>query len=130
MIFGVVLITRPPFIFGRIDSNTNNSTSNGTTPIPDIDGISPELQVTMGYVCAIAVPLFSAIISILTRQCKHVPAYQLMFWFGAGALIVSSFCKSFTFGSSNNDVTFVIQFKQNQLIFKQLLTIPSTEKTS
>ena len=91
MISGVVLITRPPFLFGH-QLVPDNST-NHTVPEPDIDGASPELLVTMGYVCAICVPLLSAIISILTRQCKHVPAYLLMFWFGTGALIVSSICK-------------------------------------
>ena len=91
MISGVVLITRPPFLFGH-QLVPDNST-NHTVPEPDIDGASPELLVTMGYVCAICVPLLSAIISILTRQCKHVPAYLLMFWFGTGARIVSSICK-------------------------------------
>jgi hypothetical protein len=37
-------------------------------------------MVLIGYVCAVSVPLLSAFISILTRQCKHVPPYLLMFW--------------------------------------------------
>ncbi len=38
----------------------------------------------VGYLCAIAVPMLSAIVSILTRQLKDVHASILMFWFGVG----------------------------------------------
>ena len=100
MISGVALITRPPFIFGpgstTPDTNSTSSNTTGPDAPPDIDGATPELMVLIGYFCAVGVPLLSAIISILTRQCKHVPAYYLMFWFGAGALIVSISCKLLT----------------------------------
>jgi len=52
-----------------------------------------ELVTYLGYASAVGVPLLSAFISLLTRQCKHVPPYILMLWFGTGGLIVSSICK-------------------------------------
>jgi hypothetical protein len=82
MVSGVVLITRPPFIFGQGDGPAANSTNQTgpAFPDPEFDGASPEVMTIIGYVCAVGVPLLSAVISILTRQCKHVPPYLLMFW--------------------------------------------------
>ena len=50
----------------------------------------------IGYIACIAVPLLSALISLVTRQCnnKNVPVYILMFWFGIGASFVIIIGKS------------------------------------
>ena len=44
-----------------------------------------------GYIACAAVPLLSALISIVTRQCNNndVPICILMFWFGIGAGFVT-----------------------------------------
>ena len=44
-----------------------------------------------GYIACAAVPLLSALISIVTRQCNNndVPICILMFWFGIGAGVVT-----------------------------------------
>ena len=44
-----------------------------------------------GYIACAAVPLLSALISIVTRQCNNndVPICILMFWFGIGAGLVT-----------------------------------------
>ena len=34
----------------------------------------------LGYICCIMVPIFSAMVSIWTRQCKKVEATVVMFW--------------------------------------------------
>jgi len=39
----------------------------------------------LGYITCCMVPIFSAIVSIWTRQCAKAPATVLMFWFGVGA---------------------------------------------
>ena len=44
----------------------------------------------IGYACCIGVPLLSAVVSILTRQLRHVPAPVLMFWFALGSLVVGT----------------------------------------
>jgi hypothetical protein len=68
MISGVVLITRPPFFFGHdIVPGGNNSTNRTDPESSDFDGATPEVMVMIGYVCAVGVPLLSAVISILTR---------------------------------------------------------------
>jgi len=48
----------------------------------------PEL--VAGYICCVVVPLLSAFISLVTRQCNlaKVPVYVLMFWFGVGAVVI------------------------------------------
>ena len=87
MIGGVLLITRPPFIFPP-DFVPSHHDGNGTQQHQG-QGDESEAFSTMGYMCAIAVPLFSAIVSIMCRQLKEVRPSVLMLWFGVGALIVS-----------------------------------------
>ncbi|TRY75901.1 hypothetical protein TCAL_00676 [Tigriopus californicus] len=41
-----------------------------------------------GYLCCIAVPCLSAVVSIMTRQLKVFHPAILMFWFGVGAFVV------------------------------------------
>ncbi len=41
------------------------------------------------YVICFLVPVMSALISIVTRQLKHIDSSVLMLWFGFGALVVS-----------------------------------------
>lgn len=96
LVFGIILLCRPPAIFAP--NSINNSTSiihfhdNITTgnhtvdPNDDIDGESFGM---VGTCCAWAVPILSAVVSILTRQCKHVHFIVLTFWFGVGALLIA-----------------------------------------
>ncbi len=72
MLSGVVLITRPPFLFHS--TYGQHDVSQVFSPI--------------GYVCAVLVPLLSAIISILTRQLKDIHASIVMFWFASGTFII------------------------------------------
>jgi hypothetical protein len=72
MISGVVLITRPPFFFGHDTVPGGNNSTNRTDPeSSDFDGATPEVMVMIGYVCAVGVPLLSAVISILTRLKRN-----------------------------------------------------------
>ena len=47
-------------------------------------------ELVAGYICCVVVPLLSAFISLVTRQCNlaKVPVYILMFWFGVGAVFI------------------------------------------
>ncbi len=85
MLAGVALITRPPFIFPE-DKIHVNSTDHGNST--DHHRADEGFNVA-GYLCAVAVPLLSAVVSILTRQLKEVSPSVLMFWFGVGALFVA-----------------------------------------
>ena len=89
MLCGVVLITRPPFLFPDDPPVPANGTfaSNATSHTPDIE-IDPHQ--TLGYIAAIFVPILSAIVSIWTRQCRQVTASVLMFWFAVGAFTVAA----------------------------------------
>lgn len=69
MLTGVALITRPSWMgfpkdqdYGKVDKN-----------------------ITLGYLCAMAVPICSAIVSIWTRQCRKVQTSIVMFWFAVGS---------------------------------------------
>ncbi len=72
MLSGVLLITRPPFLFHSASGQHDDS--NLFSPI--------------GYMCAVLVPLLSAIISILTRQLKDIHASIVLFWFASGTFII------------------------------------------
>lgn len=74
MMAGVVLITRPPFLFPE---GADDKLVGG-------DGIS-----WIAYFVAFCVPCLSAIVSILTRQLKSLPPTVLMLWFGIGAFFLS-----------------------------------------
>lgn len=95
MISGVIMITRPPVIFGPDPSPAKHHHGPNVTLMAPLDGNrtlhdhSGEVSTLVGYCCAIGVPLLSAVISIITRQCKHVPVHLLMFWFGLGGAVVS-----------------------------------------
>ena len=80
MLAGVCLITRPPFIFGPDSAPSPSSGhSNGD-----------EYSFSMvGYVLALMVPVMSALVSIVTRQLKHIHPSVLMLWFGLGGLAVA-----------------------------------------
>lgn len=49
---------------------------------------SDPMMMTLNYIVCLAVPLLSAIVSILTRHLKHVRPTVLMYWFGVGATVV------------------------------------------
>ncbi len=76
MLAGVLLITRPPFVFGA-------------DPSPDPTGKQNNFNV-FGYAVAVMVPVLSAIVSIITRQLRHLRAGVQIVWFGFGALVVST----------------------------------------
>ena len=89
MLSGVVLITRPPFLFKPDVIPCHHHHKNGTHE--DYHHECKDEPVgfsAVGYLCAISVPFLSAVVSILTRQLKHVPASVLMLWFGGGTLII------------------------------------------
>ena len=76
MLAGVCLITRPPFIFGP------------DHPRGGHHGLEDSFNV-LGYVLAFMVPVMSAVVSIVTRQLKHIHPSVLMLWFGFGGLAVA-----------------------------------------
>uniref|UniRef100_A0A0K2TSL4 EamA domain-containing protein n=1 Tax=Lepeophtheirus salmonis TaxID=72036 RepID=A0A0K2TSL4_LEPSM len=87
IIVGVLLLCRPPALFPpeSLGSKLHNETGN-----------------FFGTICAWTVPILSAIITILNRQCKHVPFLVLTFWFGVGALFVSLIGMNIPFLHSSN----------------------------
>ncbi len=100
------ICSRPPFLFddggmtppcpepphpanATCSSFKSNSSGNGTSDgghHPKAD--DADVFSVPGYMCAVAVPLLSAVVSILTRQLKDIRASVLMFWFGVGAVVV------------------------------------------
>ena len=97
MISGVILIARPNILF-PVDQDTKNDTSIENDSFSDhycVVNRTNEHQkhssVPYGYIAAIFVPIFSAIVSIWTRQCRQarVDASVLMFWFATGAFTVA-----------------------------------------
>ena len=92
MLAGVCLITRPPFIFGP---DAKPSGGHGNNDLDDSFNV-------LGYALAFMVPVMSAVVSIVTRQLKHIHPSVLMLWFGFGGLAVAlggmSFVSSFEFG--------------------------------
>lgn len=90
MLAGVCLISRPPFIFGP-----------DATPSGGHDDLDNSFNV-LGYALAFMVPVMSAVVSIVTRQLKHIHPSVLMLWFGLGGLVVAlggmTFVSSFHFG--------------------------------
>jgi len=82
---GVLILSRPESLFET--SPLNNVTNSGGGPAHNDphDG-SYEF---VGLLSAVAVPLLSALIVIITRQAKHVHYSVLVFWFGVGGLVVS-----------------------------------------
>ena len=78
---------RPPFLF-PIDVQPNKMTGNSSSSNNSHHHHDDDAFSAPGYVCAVSVPLLSAIVSILTRQLKDVHASVLMFWFGVGAFVV------------------------------------------
>ena len=82
MLAGVALITRPPFIFGP-DTVPSHGEHHGDNDLEDSFNV-------LGYVLAFMVPVMSAVVSIVTRQLKHVHPSVLMLWFGFGGLAVAT----------------------------------------
>lgn len=90
MLQGVIHITRPPFMFAPDNDDCQNNTGQANvTQGVSKDSCEDEHFNLLGYLCAIAVPMLSAIVSILTRQLKSDNASVLMFWFGVGTFNAS-----------------------------------------
>nr|ACO11508.1 Transmembrane protein 20 [Caligus rogercresseyi] len=94
IITGVILLCRPPAIFPP-------ESLPEATALPENDAIVNQ-QTLIGTCCALSVPVLSAIITILNRQCRHVPFLVLTFWFGVGALFVSFIGMNIPFLHSSN----------------------------
>ena len=83
---GVLILSRPESLFSP-PTNSHNITNNSGGPEQrDPHDGSYEF---VGLMSAVAVPLLSALIVIITRQAKHVHYSVLVFWFGVGGLVVS-----------------------------------------
>mgnify|MGYP007045168148 FL=1 len=82
---GVLILSRPESLFETSPPNNITNSSGGPAHRDPHDG-SYEF---VGLLSAVAVPLLSALIVIITRQAKHVHYSVLVFWFGVGGLVVS-----------------------------------------
>lgn len=89
LLSGVVILSRPPSIFPPPENytppNHNNNSSNSSGHHDPYVGVYN----ATGLLSAIAVPILSALIVIITRQAKHVHYSVLVFWFAVGGFIVS-----------------------------------------
>eukprot|EP00092_Neocalanus_flemingeri_P106810 GFUD01137062.1.p1 GENE.GFUD01137062.1~~GFUD01137062.1.p1 ORF type:complete len:229 (-),score=46.73 GFUD01137062.1:133-789(-) len=87
---GVMILSRPPALFPPTPHP--NATNNSLHDLEhgDHHGQANEGGYELvGILCALAVPVLSSWIVIITRQAKHVHYSVLVFWFGVGGLIVS-----------------------------------------
>jgi len=86
-ITGVVVVARPPGLFPPevpITALIANSTGFHLT-----ESEPPEQDFT-GVLWALAVPILTSMINIITRQAKHVHYSVFVFWFAVSGLIVST----------------------------------------
>lgn len=84
LIAGVVVISRPPaFFYPDQATAPQNGTSDENSPVMK----EPYDLVGLGF--ALAVPIISAWIAIITREARHVHYSVLVFWFAVGGLIIS-----------------------------------------
>jgi drug/metabolite transporter (DMT)-like permease len=102
MFSGVVLITRPEFMFNDLHSviqQENHQLGNGSHFLT-LTPIMPYYQQTklseskpktldLYLLVAFLVPVLSAIVSICTRKCKKVNICLVTFYFGLGSLFTS-----------------------------------------
>ena len=82
---GVLILSRPESLFEPAPPHNFTKTSGGPVHRDPHDGSYD----FVGLLSAVAVPLLSAWIVIITRQAKHVHYSVLVFWFGVGGLVVS-----------------------------------------
>jgi len=87
LVAGVVVISRPPALFPEAVPKTDN----GTIHDSDDDGpVMKQAYDLVGLGFALAVPITSAWIAIITREARHVHYSVLVFWFGVGGLAIST----------------------------------------
>ena len=92
LLCGVVIISRPPALFpgpgpGPHPANTTNVTAAGPGDPGAVETKAPYDLVGLGF--ALAVPLLSAWVSIITRELRHLHYSVLVFWFAVGGLAIS-----------------------------------------
>ena len=80
----ICLNVEPISLIGYFNAEPKPSTSGNNHSFTPTERL-------FGYIACAAVPLLSALISIVTRQCNNndVPICILMFWFGIGAGVVT-----------------------------------------
>ena len=83
---GVLILSRPESLFSPPSPSHNITNTSGGPEQRDPHDGSYEF---VGLMSAVAVPVLSALIVIITRQAKHVHYSVLVFWFGVGGLVVS-----------------------------------------
>lgn len=94
MLGGVVLITRPPFIFHDDDGSTSPDIHNAThfnlPRLGDVgsDPYTSDHLLAVAYACAFLVPLMSSVVSILFRQLRSIRASIVILWFGVSSFLV------------------------------------------
>jgi len=79
LVAGVVIISRPPALFPSQPVAENNNKHQVMKEPYDLIGL--------GF--ALAVPILSAWIAIITREARHVHYSVLVFWFAVGGLFIS-----------------------------------------
>lgn len=107
MLSGVILITRPEFMFSDImneiesdNTSKNNGTLLSTLYIPyyklSMGNRSDSKSLDSYLLVAFLVPILSAVVSICTRKCKNVDICLVTFYFGLGSLFTSIAGLAFT----------------------------------
>jgi len=88
---GVVILSRPPALFPPPQEFPRNATVTRDDDDDDDDRHNPYKgrYEWVGITSAVAVPILSAVLVIITRQARHVHYSVLVFWFAMGGLIVS-----------------------------------------
>ena len=88
LLCGVVIISRPPALFpAPAPANTTNVTV--AEPGDPGAGVTKAPYDLVGLGFALAVPLLSAWVSIITRELRHLHYSVLVFWFAVGGLAIS-----------------------------------------
>jgi len=124
LLSGVVILSRPPSIFPPPDNYTppdhhhnNNSNSSGHHD-PYVGVYSAP-----GLIAALAVPIFSALIVIITRQAKHVHYSVLVFWFAVGGFIVSIIGIQFIDDHGGSIFNILYNWNSNQWVLTFLIAM-------
>jgi len=100
--------------FGMFVTSSHVSTLESADEVRKDDISTPSIDI-LGIFAALAVPVLSAYLLILTRQCRHVHYSVLVLWYGVGGCVVSAI-GYFTMSNQINSMNLMFELGMSILI--------------
>ena len=86
LIFGILLVVQPPFIFGSADSKSDSKAQNSTNGTSENDdpNVKHNDMYYIGALIGLCAAIAGGLLNVTVNFCKEIHSFVLLWWSGIG----------------------------------------------